>query len=219
MPADAGFFFGLPFGRSGGGDEGVLRTVECHRFGHAPGRVEFLEDFLTMAAMPSSGCMNDQALVSIRISELMRSGRAGRHERHPAAHGVSEQVDRCHGRPAQDGDQVVGQQRMSSSRGACTGATGRDPLGQGDHPPPGLGRQLVDLEDEVERASRCSRGTGRGLAGPPLPHIRARRVQWACGMQRSSYSAMTISPASGPQAGQPGSRRTLKVRNDCSNAS
>ena len=28
----------------------------------------------------------------------------------------------------------------------------------------------------------------------------------ACGMQSSSYSAMTISPASGPQAGQAGSR-------------
>ena len=43
--------------------------------------------------------------------------------------------------------------------------------------------------------------------------------QCACGMQRSSYSAMTISPASGPQAGQAGSRRTLKVRNDSSSAS
>ncbi len=59
------------------------------------------------------------------------------------------------------------------------------------------------------------------------PTVRARRPcdpvpavdQWACGMQRSSYSAMMISPASGPQAGQAGSRRTLKVRNDSSSAS
>jgi len=31
-----------------------------------------------------------------------------------------------------------------------------------------------------------------------------------CGMQRSSYSAITISPAFGPQAGHSGSRRTLR---------
>ena len=57
-------------------------------------------------------------------------------------------------------------------------------------------------------------GVGRFLGGDP-----ARRRQCAWGMQRSSYSAMTISPASGPQAGQAGSRRTLKVRNDSSRAS
>jgi hypothetical protein len=44
-------------------------------------------------------------------------------------------------------------------------------------------------------------------------------AQCACGMHRSSYSAMTISPASGPQAGHAGSRRTLNVRNDSSSAS
>ncbi len=41
----------------------------------------------------------------------------------------------------------------------------------------------------------------------------------AWGRQFWSYSAITIGPASSPQAGQVGSRRSLKVRNDCSSAS
>jgi hypothetical protein len=39
------------------------------------------------------------------------------------------------------------------------------------------------------------------------------------GMQSSSYSAITIGPASAPQAGQEGSRRTRNSRNDSSRAS
>ncbi len=40
-----------------------------------------------------------------------------------------------------------------------------------------------------------------------------------CGMHRSSYSAITSSPASAPHAGHCGSRRTLNVRKLCSSAS
>ena len=56
----------------------------------------------------------------------------------------------------------------------------------------------------------------------------ARRRQWvstlpsartAWGRQCWSYSAITIGAASSPHAGHFGSRRTLKVRNDCSSAS
>ena len=54
---------------------------------------------------------------------------------------------------------------------------------------------------------------------PPQPAATSTGACLGCGMQRSSYSAMTISPACSPQAGQAGSRRTLKVRNDCSRAS
>src|SRR5450759_4786324 len=41
----------------------------------------------------------------------------------------------------------------------------------------------------------------------------------ACGRHRSSYSAITIGGASGPQVGQVGSRRTLNVRKLSSSAS
>ncbi len=41
----------------------------------------------------------------------------------------------------------------------------------------------------------------------------------ACGMHRSSYSAITMGAALSPHAGHSGSRRTLKVRKDSSSAS
>ncbi len=72
------------------------------------------------------------------------------------------------------------------------------------------------------RAVRCH---GHRLRSPSPVRGRAARTQPAAeasatwGMHRSSYSAMTISPASGPHAGQWGSRCTLKVRKLCSRAS
>lgn len=52
---------------------------------------------------------------------------------------------------------------------------------------------------------------------PPADYAAGDCLGW--GMHSSSYSAMTISPASGPQAGHASSRRILKVRKDSSKAS
>ena len=70
---------------------------------------------------------------------------------------------------------------------------------------------LSRMRRERVRAAR----RGRWLSG----RSRCRRRGSACGRQRSSYSAITIGAAFGPHAGQLGSRRTLKLRNDSSSAS
>ena len=58
-------------------DERVLGPAEAHGGGHALGRVERLDPGVhKLADVPSSGGMNDQALVSMRISELHQLGPA-----------------------------------------------------------------------------------------------------------------------------------------------
>ncbi len=81
---------------------------------------------------------------------------------------------------------------------------------------PPLGPRQIDAVD-LHRLCRGRLCHGPCLAARPVRSLGcgagdARGVQWVCGMQRSSYSAMTISPASGPQAGQAGSRRTFEGR-------
>ncbi len=81
-----------------------------------------------------------------------------------------------------------------------------------------LGRHRHRLRSPLTGVRRTAHGAARPCDG------RAEEAQpggasSTCGMQRSSYSAITISPASGPQAGQFGSRRTRNVRKLCSRAS
>ena len=80
--------------------------------------------------------------------------------------------------------------------------------------PPHSPSSLRSQPAKRDAATPPSSGLSRRRTGP----IRRLAVP-ECGMHRSSYSAITISPAFSPHAGHSGSRRTLKVRKDSSRAS
>ena len=87
----------------------------------------------------------------------------------------------------------------------------------------GVGPAHIFTGRHRQSVSLCRRGCHLGSLAvrcAPAQPVTARSGGFVgCGMQSSSYSATTISPACSPQAGQSGSLRILKVRNDCSRAS
>ena len=171
----------------------------------------------TRSRISLSGGRKDHALVSMRISERTRSGRA-RTSAHddPAAHGVAQQVDRPLAHRLEQGRQV-GRELLDGVAVEVPrlGRVPVPPLVEGDHAP--VGRQRVDLQREVvggpgvavtEHERRRPRGTAPPL-GPgqvdavhvedlgrsrrrchaPLSSCSSPSARWAGGLSRPSRRA------------------------------
>ncbi len=105
----------------------------------------------TSARISSSGGRNDHALVSMRINERTRSGRASDDSQDDtSAHGMAQEVDRplpqSVEEPRQVGDELVDGVALEMAGLRRVAVT---PLVERDHA--AVGRQCVDLEREVVR--------------------------------------------------------------------
>ena len=179
MPAKMASFCFCHSARDGRGDQHVLGAAEAQRGRHAAGRVERhdvvprhgAEVLVVGLERPGAGVHEDE-----RVHQF----RARQHHRHddPAAHGVAEEVDGAVAHRLEERAEVVGQLLDGVAlEGARLGGVPVAPLVERDHAP--MRRQRADLQREVVRRSRCTRGRAPGRASrrgrppartTPAPH-------------------------------------------------
>ena len=110
MPAKMASFCFCQSARRRRAISSVLGAAQAERGRHAAGGSKATMKSCTMVRRSSSRGRNDQALVSIRMSERTSSGRCQRHGHDdPAPHGVPEEVDRAATHRLDEGGQVGGQ--------------------------------------------------------------------------------------------------------------
>ena len=161
----------------------------------------------TSSRIPSSGGMKDQAVVSMRISERTRSGRARTTPiDDPAAHGMAQQVDRAAAHRLDERAEV--RRQLPDGVALEPARPGRVPvpaLVERDHA--AVGRQRVRRQREVERGAgepvAEHQGRGPRRTAPPLGPRQVDAVDVE-GPGRCHVPCLAARPRRSPDAGRRG---------------